>query len=132
MGRRPGPSSLASLPVSVLQKEIKRRSKSLKSLERKRDKVAKKLASIEAQIAAAGGSAGSGGRRTRPQNSMTLVQAMSKTLAGKTMGVTELANAVRKDGYSSHAANFRTIVNQALLKHRRAFKKVSRGQYTTA
>lgn len=131
MGRRPGPSSLAGLSVTVLEKELRRRAKSLRTLERKRDKLAKKLASLDAQIAASGGSSARG-RRSRPQNSMTLVQAMEKSLAGKTLGVTELANAVKKDGYSSHAANFRTIVNQALIKHRKVFKKVSRGQYTTA
>lgn len=131
MGRRPGPSSLANLSVNVLEKELRRRAKSLRTLERKRDRLAKKLATVDAQIAAAGGSSARG-RRTRPQNSMTLVQAMAKSLAGKTLGVTELANAVKKDGYSSHAANFRTIVNQALIKHRKVFKKVSRGQYTTA
>lgn len=132
MGRRPGPSSLAGLPVSVLEKEIRRRSKSLKTLQRKRDRFAKRLAALDAQIAAAGGDVSTGGRRSRPQNATTLVEAMSKTLSGKTMGVTELADAVRKNGYTSHAANFRTIVNQALIKHRKLFKKVSRGQYTSA
>lgn len=121
------------MPVSMLQKELRRRTRSLKTLQRKRDRLAKKLAAIDAQIAAAGGVAGGGGAaRTRARNSTTLVEAMSKTLSGKTMGVTELAEAVRKNGYQSNAANFRTMVNQALLKHRKLFKKVSRGQYTTA
>ncbi len=130
MGRRPGPSSLSNLPVSLLQAEIHRRSKSVKSLLRKRDKLAKKLANIDAQIHAAGGASGTG--RVRPQNSMTLVEAMAKTLAGKTMGVSELAGAVQRAGYRSNAANFRTIVNQTLIKNRKAFKKVSRGKYTAA
>jgi len=48
------------------------------------------------------------------------------------MGVTEAAEAVKKAGYKTNAANFRVIVNQALLKHRNKFKKVERGQYTAA
>lgn len=121
------------MPVSALQKELRRRSRSLKTLQRKRDRLAKKLATLDAQIAAAGGAVNGGGAaRTRARNSSTLVESMNKTLAGKTMGVTELADAVRKNGYQSGAANFRTMVNQALLKHRKLFKKVSRGQYTTA
>jgi hypothetical protein len=48
------------------------------------------------------------------------------------MGVTEAATAVQKAGYTTNAANFRTIVNACLIKHKKLFKKVSRGQYTAA
>ena len=53
-------------------------------------------------------------------------------LKGKTMGVTEVAQAVQQAGYRTSAANFRVIVNQSLIKHRRLFKKVARGKYTAA
>jgi hypothetical protein len=44
--------------------------------------------------------------------------------------VTQVAAAVQKAGYKTFAANFRTIVNQTLIKNRKIFKKISRGQYT--
>lgn len=67
--------------------------------------------------------------RKRPKNTMNLAEALAKLLKGKTMGVTEAAAAVQKAGYKTNAENFRTIVNQTLIRDDR-FKKVSRGQYT--
>ena len=61
---------------------------------------------------------------------MNLVEALQKTLKGKTMGVTEVTEAVQKNGYKTSAANFRTIVNQTLIKHPKTFKKIARGQYS--
>ncbi len=61
---------------------------------------------------------------------MTLIEALQKVLANKTMSVTDVAEAVRSAGYHTTSDNFRTIVNQALLAHTNLFKKVDRGQYT--
>ncbi len=61
---------------------------------------------------------------------MSLVDALKKVLARKTLSVGEAATAVQRIGYRTKSANFRTIVNQALISNRAAFKKVSRGQYT--
>lgn len=130
MARRASSGSLSSLPISQLQAELRRRQRGVGTLIRRRDKLMAKLAALNEQIAAAGGSVG--GLRVRPQNSMNLVDALCKVLHGKTMGVTEVAEAVRKAGYNTNAANFRTIVNQALIKHKNKFKKVDRGQYTAA
>ncbi len=71
-----------------------------------------------------------GTARVRPQNASTLPVALAQVLRGKTMGVTEAAEAVQKAGYRTTGENFRTIVNQALLKHSDLFRKVARGQYT--
>lgn len=68
--------------------------------------------------------------RKRFRNDTNLVEALAAVLKGKTMGVTEVAAAVTEAGYKTTAANFRTIVNQALLRHTKVFKKVSRGRYT--
>ena len=43
-----------------------------------------------------------------------------------------LAEAVQKAGYKTGAANFRTIVNQSLIKNKAMFKKMGRGEYTAA
>jgi hypothetical protein len=130
MARRSSSGSLASLPISQLQAELRRRQRGVGSLVRRREKLAAKLAALDEQIRTAGGA--SGGVRVRPQNATSLVEALAKVLSGKTMGVTEVADAVRKAGYNTNAANFRTIVNQALIKHKNKFKKVDRGQYTAA
>jgi hypothetical protein len=44
--------------------------------------------------------------------------------------VTDVVELVQKQGYKTTAANFRTIVNQALGK-KTLFKKISRGIYQT-
>lgn len=135
MAKRTG--RLASMSVADLQREIARRQRSTRSLQQKRAKLLKKLAALDAQITAAGGSVGSvpGGKGvgarggTRPKNEMSLVDALGKVLKGKTMGVAEAAEAVQKAGYKTNAASFRTVVNIALINSGK-FKRVERGQYT--
>jgi hypothetical protein len=138
------PSTLASLSVEDIQRELKRRQRGAVKLHRKREKLLKKVAELEKQILAVGGTLsggggggggrGPGGGRKRAKNDSTLVEALAKVLKGKTMGVTEVANAVREAGYVSNSPSFRTIVNQALInpKNKSLFKKVARGQYTAA
>ncbi len=146
MARRSrGMSALRTMTVADLHAEIARRQRSTRTLHAKRRRLLASLAKIESAIRAAGdavdGSAGRraargrrrvAGRRVRPKNAMNLAQALARLLKGRTMGVTEASVAVRKAGYRTNAENFRTMVNQALIKHRNLFKKVSRGQYTAA
>ena len=61
---------------------------------------------------------------------MSLVEALTKVLTGKTLSVTEASVAVKKIGYKTKSENFRTIVNQTLIKYPNLYKKVARGQYT--
>ena len=70
------------------------------------------------------------GRRGRGRNAANLVDSLASVIAGKTLSVSELADAVQTAGYKTSSANFRTIVNQALLANPKTFKKVARGQYT--
>lgn len=86
-------------------------------------KASKKKASVKAPTKPRGS-------RKRHQNSTNLVGALQKVLNGKTMGVTEAASAVQKAGYKTTSPNFRTIVNQTLIKHPDAFSKKGRGLYT--
>ncbi|MEM9373213.1 MAG: hypothetical protein AAGA55_06175 [Planctomycetota bacterium] len=123
-----GPKSLAGLSVSELQAELRRRQRGVARLERRRDKLMSELAEVNAQISDLGGASGltaSG----RARNAMTLPDALAEVLSGVEMSVTEASEAVRAAGYQSSAANFRTMVNQALLRDER-FSKVSRGRYT--
>lgn len=129
------PSALSNLSNTDLLREVARRERKVRTLARKRDKLMVKVKALDAQIEQFGGRigaarAGTGGGGRRPRNTMNLVEALSKVLHGKTMGVTEAAEAVKKAGYATTSPNFRTIVNQALLANGSAFKRVERGQYT--
>ena len=129
-------SGLSGVDISLLQAELRRRQRSVGGLMRRRERLMERVAALDEQIRALGGATGGSGRGgprgPRPRNEMTLVDALQRTLKGKTMGVTEVAEAVQKNGYNTSSPNFRTIVNQALIKNRDVFKKVERGQYTAA
>lgn len=125
---------LSGISVADLQAELRRRMRRVGTLQRRRDRVAGKLAALDAELSALGAAVGGAGGmmfgRKRPKNDMNLVEALAKVLKGRTMSVTDVSDAVQKAGYKTSAANFRTIVNQTLIKNRSVFKKIARGQYT--
>lgn len=129
-GARTG-SKLTSVTTDALERELARRQQEVTRLERRRDRLAVQLDEVEGRLAKLGGLGGVsiGGVRKRPRNEANLADSLAKVLKNKTMSVTEAADAVQGAGYRTSAANFRTIVNQTLIKDKR-FKKVSRGQYT--
>lgn len=132
MARKSGSrGGLKALSIKDLHAEIRRRERSVGSLLRRREKLLEQLSEVNEAIARAGVSVAARGG-ARPKNDMNLVQSLAKVLRGKTMSVTESAAAVRAAGYKTTAANFRTIVNQALIKNTKIFKKIGRGQYTAA
>ncbi len=116
----------AGMSTAELQAELHRRERGLSSLVKKRERAAARLEEIDQEIAALGGAA-MGGKRAR--NDQPLADALVDCLTGTTMSVTEVAEAVQHAGYRTTSPNFRTIVNQTLLKDKR-FKRVARGQYT--
>lgn len=142
-------TSLRRFAVLDLAAELQRRQSELPQLKVRRDELAAELEQVDAAIAAlsGGGSGGrsagraargtgaasgrGGGGRKRPKNDSNLPDALAKVLNGKTMSVIEAADAVQKAGYKTNSANFRTMVNIALLNKKR-FKRVERGQYTAA
>jgi hypothetical protein len=128
------PRGLARLTIAQIHAEIRRRERSVVPLERRRATLLGRIARLDDQIRAAGGSpngrAGrrAGGGRRRPRNEMTLSEALAKALRGKTVSVTDAAAAVQRAGYRTNSSNFRTQVNIALIKG--PFKRMGRGQYT--
>ena len=122
--------SPANLSTAELQAELQRRERNIKKLERRREKLMTDLAEVEKELASEGALSASGGIRRRPRNEMNLVDSLADVLNGKEMTVTEATQAVQQAGYMTTAANFRTIVNQALIREKKRFKKVSRGLYT--
>jgi antirestriction protein ArdC len=127
---RTSSAALNTVSVEELQAELARRNRKVSSLERKRERLRQQLAEVEAELSAHGALSASGGIRKRPKNELSLVETLQKVLKGKTMSVTDAAQAARDAGYMTTAANFRTIVNQTLIRENKLFKKVSRGQYT--
>ncbi|HSU69029.1 MAG TPA: hypothetical protein VLJ39_19255, partial [Tepidisphaeraceae bacterium] len=75
-----------------------------------------------------GGSRGGGGGRAR--NAKSLNDSIDEVLRGngKPMKVGDIVDAVEATGYRSSSANFRGIVNQALIKDKR-FIAAERGMY---
>ncbi len=141
-GRPPGSASLQRVSTDVLMREVARREREAGKLVQERERLLARIEEIDSELAAfgevpAGPGATTrvakkrGGKRgPRPKNSVTLEEAIVQTLGGKTMGVTEIAQAVLKSGYKTNAENFRTMVNQTLLRSDK-IKKVARGKYTT-
>ncbi|MBO6740075.1 MAG: hypothetical protein JJ916_09465 [Phycisphaerales bacterium] len=123
-------SSPASMSTAELQAELQRRERNVKRLERRREKLLSDLSEVEQALAAEGALSATGGIRRRPRNEMNLVDSLAEVLKGKEMSVTEVTQAVQNAGYMTTAANFRTIVNQALIRENKRFKKVARGRYT--
>lgn len=130
-------AKLDDLPIAELQAEIRRRQKGVSSLQKRRDKLAAQLAELDAQLMALGtnpdgmhGIMGVPGRR-RPRNDSSLADALVDLLKDQTLSVTEAAIEVQKAGYRTTSPNFRTIVNQTLLREDR-IKRVGRGLYTSA
>ena len=126
---------LSHISVSDMVAEIRRRSRLIARLNRRRTALLAKLAEVEGQIKSRGGEFKSvnlsrqmAGRRPRNAASLvdTMVQAMSKD---KPMSVAQIASAVNAKGYRSVSSTFNTIIFQALARDKR-FKKVERGLYS--
>ena len=124
------PAPLNTMSIGELQAELQRRERGIRKLERKRERLLGELSQIDIELAAVGALSASGGVRRRPRNDMNLVESLAQVLDGRTMSVTDVTAGVQKAGYLTTAANFRTIVNQALIREKKVFKKISRGQYT--
>ena len=130
MARRASKSSdsLSTMSASQRRAEIRRREKAASGLLRSRARLVERIRALDAEIASSG--VREGGARFRNQSS--LAEALRAVLDGKTMSVTEVAQAVQKAGYQTSAANFRTIVNACLIKKGNGFKRTDRGRYTAA
>ncbi len=128
-----GGGALAAIDTAELAAELRRREASVGRLERKREKILAQLEAIDRELAEAGALLGAAGGipsgRKRHRNDSNLEQALVDLLTGQVMSVTEATEAVQRAGYRTTSPNFRTIVNQALIKSNKV-KKVARGQYT--
>jgi hypothetical protein len=139
-------SGLRGASFGEIQGEIRRRQRELQSLVRRRSKLAGQLEAVNMAIAEQGlelGGMASAGMtsamrgaapvavgRKRPRNDQNLADALAEVLSKQTLSVTEVSEEVQRHGYRTTSPNFRTIVNQTLIKDPR-FTRVGRGLYTS-
>lgn len=118
------------LNINDLQKLLNRSRSQLNKLVRKRSRLQNQIDELDRQITRLGGISSFGNIRTRARNTMSLADAIAKTLEteSKPMPVSDIVQSVRAAGYRSNSPNFRAIVNQALIKDDRFITKV-RGVY---
>lgn len=120
----------ANLSIADLEKMLIKRRSEIGGLEKKRDKLAAKLAKVEARISGLGGSAAPVVQGKRAKNSQSLVEVMLGVLkSGAAMKVADIAASAKKAGYKSNSENFRSIVNQTLIKDKRFTSSGERGMY---
>jgi hypothetical protein len=111
---------------------IEKTESELKLLTRERDQLRRQLADVDTKIRfLSGGATKLTGKRLRASNPVSLVEALSAVLnkVGKPLSVGEIMEKVKAGGYQSHAANFRGLINQTLLKETKRFTKTARGIY---
>lgn len=127
-------TTLSSATFQQLQTELRRRHRKVAALQRRRERIARKVGALDDLIASIGGTAIGrmplGPGRGRARNEKSLAEALHEVLKGQTMRVTDVAEAVQKAGYKTNSRTFRVQVNIALVKRRDLFKRVGRGQYT--
>lgn len=120
------------LSVAELQALVAKKKKKLALLAKERKQLVGKLAKLDAQIAAVSGAKGALALTptARARNTKSLPDLLIEVLGGnKPMKVGEILDAVLEKGYQSASSNFRSLVNQTLIKDKR-FTAVARGTYT--
>ena len=133
MARRANGSGMS---IAQLEQLRAGRRQELSAKQREHSRLLARLQELEADIRRLGGSAGrrgrgggAGGGGTRARNAKSLIETLEDVLkGGKPMKVGDIADAAQKSGYRSNSANFRSIVNQTLIKDKR-FGSAGRGVY---
>lgn len=129
-----------SLSLAQLQALIESRKSAVSSLYEKRKQVARQLADLDAEIAAAEGKGGATRGRPahfargkaavkrrgpvqRAQNEKSLKTYVEEALAGNKKGLTigEIQAVVLKNGYTTNSANFKNTLYQCLYHNDKTF-----------
>ena len=134
MARR---SMANGISIAQLEQMLAGRKSELGQKQKEHSRLLARLQQLEAEIRQLGGNAGrrgrgasgGGGGGTRARNEKNLIETLEDVLKpGKPMKVGDIAEAAQKSGYRSNSANFRSIVNQTLIKDKR-FTSAGRGVY---
>lgn len=119
------------MSIAQLEQVLAGRKAELNQKQKEHSRLLGRLHELEADIRQLGGSAGRRGRRGRGggRNAKSLVETLDEVLkGGKPMKVGDITEAAQKSGYRSNSENFRSIVNQTLIKDKR-FVSAGRGVY---
>jgi hypothetical protein len=121
------------MSIAQLEQLLAGRRAELNEKQREHHRLLGRLQQLEADIRRLGGSARGRGRGgaggTRARNEKSLIETLEDVLkGGKPMKVGDITDAAQKAGYRSNSANFRSIVNQTLIKDKR-FGSAARGVY---
>jgi sugar-specific transcriptional regulator TrmB len=124
----------SNLSITELETILEDRRKELHRLHKERNQIQKRLEEIDAQIRELEGGPEEGQEiphaAGRAQNEKSLIEMMEEVLtaAAAPMRVADVTQKVIAAGYKTSSANFRGIVNQALIKDKR-FVCTARGWY---
>lgn len=122
-------------PAAIEKFLANARTKEISKLTKKKQKLLDEIADIDKQISRFGGSTSKARvgrpRGTRARNEKPLADVIADVLGknGKAMKVAEIAEAVLATGYNTNSPNFRSIVNQTLIKDRKRFDQAERSYY---
>lgn len=121
--------SASGLSLAQLEKLMHSRKAEVIRLSKIRDKLQKKLNTIQAKLEAISGTTPTG-RTTRARNNASLQEIIHQVLskANTPLSVGDILDKVQAAGYRSKSDNFRGIVNQTLIKDKR-LSKAGRGMY---
>jgi hypothetical protein len=126
--------NLKNVDTHALAAELARRQRTVRKLAARRQRLAKELARVDAELEALGQAAPArAGKapapRQRARNDVSLADALAAAMEVRAVvSPSEAATLVRRNGYKSTARNFGMLVSNALSKDQR-FKRVARGQY---
>ena len=120
-------SLFGGMSISQIESLLQQRRGELGKLRKQRAELERDMAKLDRKIESLGGGRSRGGRA---KNQMSLTALMDEILqkASKPMQVGDILAKVEAAGYRSSSANFRSIINQTLIKDKR-FVAASRGLY---
>ena len=128
-------SRLSTMSIADLRQEIERRQKLLPKLIAQRDALNREIAALQGVETAKVGKPvkpkgpDKPGRRRQAKNTIGLADALALFMKGKKkVTVGEAMEGVMAAGYRSNARDFRSVVNNMLLKDKR-FRNVARGEF---
>jgi septal ring factor EnvC (AmiA/AmiB activator) len=115
--------------IAQLERMLDDQKSKLNDLTRARLKLQRRLEALDTKISSLGGSpmAGNGRARNKVSLNESIVTVLQR--GGSAMSVGDIVKRVLARGYSTTSPNFRSIVNQALIKDQRFAKAGVRGSY---
>jgi len=122
------PRGKVELSIAKLKGYLDQQMDKRQVLLREKKKLLKEMSKLDAKLSSLEGGAITG---KRASNSHSLVETLQQVLS-KTEGmrIPEIQEAAQKAGYVSTSDNFRSIINQTLIREKKLFTKLERGLYT--